>query len=78
MKFAVLLALIVSGCATSQEMRRADGSREYLISCGYFGWYICYDKAKEICPERYKVLSENEPFYRKELRIACPGGPRAS
>jgi hypothetical protein len=78
MKFAVLVLLIISGCATSREMPRADGSTEYLISCGYLGWYICYDKAKELCPDRYKVLSESEPFYRKELRIACPAGQRAS
>lgn len=70
--FAVFLLLAAAGCATSQEIRRPDGSTEYLISCGYFGWYICYDKANELCPGRYKTLSESAGFDRKELRIACP------
>jgi hypothetical protein len=67
-----LLFLIVAGSATSQEIRRLDRSTEYSISCWYFGWYICYNKANELCPERYKVLSENEGFNGRELRIACP------
>lgn len=66
--------VIAAGCATSQRIARPDGGGEYLISCSYFGWYICYDKAEEICPGRYKVVSESEESYRKELRIACPGG----
>jgi hypothetical protein len=68
--------VIAAGCTTSQRVPRSDGSLEYRISCGYFGWYICYDKAEEICPGRYKVVSESEESYRKELRIACPGGAR--
>jgi len=71
---AASLLAMATGCVTSERVSRPDGSTEYLISCGYFGWYICYDKAQEICPERYKVVSESEGYNRKELRIACPGG----
>lgn len=70
------LLAVAAGCATSQRVPRPDGSLEYRISCGYFGWYICHDKAEAICPGRYKVVSESEESYRKELRIACPGGAR--
>jgi hypothetical protein len=70
--YAVLLLLVAAGCATSQEVARREGTTEHAISCGYFGWYLCYDKAKELCPGRYKVLSESTGLGSKELRIACP------
>lgn len=71
---AVLLLAITTGCTTTQQIRRPDGTNEYLIACGAsLGWNICYDKANEICPSGYTTLSENAGFNRKELRIACPG-----
>ena len=69
---AALLLLTVAGCASSQTVGRLDQGTEYSISCWYFGWYICYNKAEEICPGRYKVLSENETFTGRQLRMACP------
>lgn len=74
---AMVLTIIVLGlvgCTTTQEIRRPDGSIEYLIACGAgTGWNICYNKANELCPSGYKTLAENAGFNRKELRIACPG-----
>ena len=70
-----VLSLMVAGCATSQEIRRVDRSTEYSISCWHFGWYICYNKANELCGDRFKVLSENDGFNGRELRIACPVPP---
>jgi len=68
------LLVTSTGCTTSRESRRPDGSTEYLIACGAgLGWNICYDKANERCPSGYKTLSEDAGFNRKELRIACPG-----
>jgi len=74
---AVLLLIATTGCTTTQEIRRPDGTTEYLIACGAgLGWNICYDKANEVCPSGYKTLAENAGFNRKELRIACPGATR--
>jgi hypothetical protein len=70
-RIAAFLLFLVAGCATSQQVQRLDRSTEYSISCWYFGWYICYNKAAQLCPDRYKVLSENEGFSGRELRIAC-------
>lgn len=76
---AVLLLAAASGCTTTQEIRRPNGTVEYLIACGAsLGWNICYDKANEICPSGYKTLAENAGFNRKELRIACPAARRGS
>ena len=68
------VALVFSGCTTTQEFRRPNGNIEYLIACGAgTGWNICYDKANRVCPTGYETLSENAGFNRKELRISCPG-----
>ena len=75
----VLLLSVAAACTTSQEIRRPDGTVEYLIACGAsLGWNVCYDKANEICPTGYKTLAENAGLNGKELRIACPGAKRGS
>ena len=74
---AVVLLLLLAGCTTTQEIRRPDGTVEYLIDCGAsLCWDICYEKANQICPAGYTTLSEDAGFNRKELRIACPSAKK--
>ena len=74
---AVLLWLAVAGCATSQQAPDTGRAGEYQISCGYFGWYICYEKADQLCPGGYKVVSESEEhFGGRKLRISCQEAKR--
>lgn len=69
--------LLLSGCTTTQEILRPNGTSEYLIACGAgLGWNICYDKANQICPGGYTTLSEDGGFNRKELRITCPSAKK--
>jgi hypothetical protein len=69
----VLAAVLASACTTTQEIRRPNGVREFVIACGAsLGWNICYDEANQVCPTGYTTLSEDAGFNRKELRIACP------
>jgi hypothetical protein len=76
---ALIVLALLTGCTTTQEIRRPDGSVEYLIACGAsLGWNICYDKANKICPSGYKTLSEDAGFNRKELRISCPAGKKGA
>ena len=76
---AFLLLIATTGCTTTQEIRRPDGTIDYLIACGAsLGWNICYDKANEVCPSGYTTISEDAGFNRKELRIACPGAKSRS
>jgi hypothetical protein len=70
---AAWLLLAGTACTTTERVAGTEGKAEYAISCTYFGWYVCYDKAKAICPD-YKVVTENEALNRRELRIACPRG----
>jgi len=69
---AVLLSFAAAGCATSQQAPDSARAGEYQISCGYFGWYICYDKAAQLCPGGYRVVSESEEhFGGRKLRVSC-------
>lgn len=68
--------LLSAACATSQEIKRPGGDREFLIACGSgSGWDVCYRKANEVCPSGYSTLREEGGFSRKELHIACSAGP---
>jgi hypothetical protein len=69
---AAVLSFAAAGCATSQQAPDSARAGEYQISCGYFGWYICYDKAAQLCPGGYRVVSESEEhFGGRKLRISC-------
>ena len=71
--------LLISGCTTTQEIRRPNGAVEYLVACGAsLGWNICYDKANKLCPDGYLTLSEVAGFNRKELRIECPSAGKST
>lgn len=75
----LVIAFTISACTTTQEIRRPDGSVEYLVACGAsLGWKVCYDKANEICPAGYTTISEDAGFNRKELRISCPSKAKAA
>jgi hypothetical protein len=70
---ASLLFSVMNGCTTTEQIKRPNGSTEYLVACGAStGWNVCYSKANELCPRGYNTLSEDAGFNRKELRIACP------
>jgi hypothetical protein len=76
---AVALILLLASCTTIQEIKRPDGTTEYLIACGAsLGWNICYDKANQVCPWGYTTLSEDAGFNRKELRITCPSAKKTT
>lgn len=47
----VLLAVLVGGCASSREVRRADGWKTYVVSCGgpFLNMGHCLEKAGDIC-----------------------------
>ena len=69
---ALSLSLAAAGCASVQQVKDGGRAGQYDISCGYFGWYICYQRADQLCPAGYKVISENEQhFGGRTLRISC-------
>jgi len=68
---AFLILLLVGCSTTAQEIRRPNGTREYLITCGDISWNGCYEKANQVCPGGYATLSENGGVFSNELRIDC-------
>lgn len=79
-RICTVMALVFSAsCTTTQEIKRSDGSVEFLVACGAgTGWNICYNKANELCPAGYDTLSKDAGFNRKELRISCPNQEKSS
>ena len=72
-QYFLLPSILLTGCTTTQEIKRPDGAREYLIACGAsLSWSVCYSEANKTCPGGYETISEDAGFNRKELRIACP------
>lgn len=65
------LLIVAAGCASSETIVRPGGPAEYVVSCWYFGWYICYDKARETCGGDFKIVSHDEGSNGRKLRIAC-------
>ena len=75
----ILIGLALSGCTTLGEIKRPDGSTEYIIGCGAgTGWNVCYDRANEVCPTGYTTIKEEGGFNRKELYIGCPKNNKIS
>lgn len=68
---ATCLLIVLAGCASNQTIPRPGGPAEHVVSCWYFGWYMCYDKAKEICGEEYKIVSHDEGPNGRKLRVTC-------
>ena len=65
MKYLGILAtvIIISSCATSQEIVLPSGAKGFTINCGSYegdSWSACYQKAGEMCPTGYDILEKTE------------------
>ena len=69
---AVVAASALSGCATSQQIQGPNGEPLMMIECGSaVSMGVCYSKAKEVCPNGYRSVSEESGFDRKTLKVSC-------
>lgn len=53
----ILIAIFLSGCATSTKMILPSGVTGYSIECGAYS-QECYKKAGELCPNGYDIVSD--------------------
>ena len=58
-KALLLVVLLLSGCATSQQITGPNGTPAFLISCGSGVIEQCYEKAAETCPNGYHFLDKS-------------------
>ncbi len=61
MMLATLLILVLMGCATSKEIVLPSGQKGHSIDCSGSAIPIakCYEKAGELCPNGYNIISGN-------------------
>lgn len=60
---SLLMALTMTGCATSEKIYLPSGKVGYSITCGGtdLGWQDCYRKAGETCQSRgYEIVDRKE------------------
>jgi hypothetical protein len=58
--FRMLLPLVLVGCATVTPIVMPDGRRGMSIDCtGESSWAGCYQKAGQMCPAGYEVISKD-------------------
>ncbi len=62
--------LILAGCATATRTISPNGNPVFSISCGAAAQSACYQKAGEVCPSGYNILSANGSRYMGQLATA--------
>lgn len=72
-KYLCLLALVMTGCATSQQVAITGGQPAQLIKCGNMVKSACTQKAADICPSGYTELERNPDHYGDMSKIGNIG-----
>lgn len=60
MNKCIVLALVLTGCASTSTTYTPDGSQGYSLNCSGLArnWGMCYEKAGNICKEKgYTVVA---------------------
>lgn len=69
---AVLVLLLLSGCATETKMYSADGRTQHFIECDAIS--RCMSKAEKVCPAGFEMLERDSGFILKgppSITITC-------
>ncbi len=59
---SVMTVLLLAGCAFTSETYDAKGNPATEVRCSWAFPDACYDKAKQLCPNGYKVARQNMEF----------------
>jgi hypothetical protein len=76
MKIVMLffLGTLLSACATSRQIIGPSGAPAHAIRCGAAALSACYEKAGEICPSGYNILTSDGARYLGQLGNASVSG----
>ena len=69
-----MIAISVAGCATSRQVVGPNGTPAYSIRCGAAAVDSCYEKAGEVCPNGYNVLTSQGAKYLGQMGSASVSG----
>jgi len=64
----------LAACATSKQINGPNGTPAYAIRCGAAVLSACYEKAGEICPNGYNILTSDGARYLGQLGNANVSG----
>ena len=59
MRFALLLATLLSGCTEVRAVRGPDGEQMFQVTCYDEGPAPCMNRAAKICKSGYKIVSQS-------------------
>jgi hypothetical protein len=65
-----LVVALLSGCVTVSTAKGPDGKTAQVIHCESQSW--CYDKASELCPTGYTIISSSAPIYSLVIECKSP------
>jgi hypothetical protein len=66
---ALTLVALLAGCGTVSTVKGPDGRPAQVLHCETQSW--CYNKASELCPNGYTIVSSSAPIY--SLVVQCKG-----
>ena len=61
--FMILIASLISGCASAKKVYTSEGKEAYSLNCSGSArsWSNCYERAGDLCGTKgYIVLDKNE------------------
>lgn len=73
-----LVSALLSACATSTQIVGPSGTPAHAIKCGAAALSACYQKAGEVCPNGYQVLTSDGARYLGQLGNANVSGAYGS
>jgi hypothetical protein len=74
--YLILVAFLISGCATQSQLAKIDEYAWAEYSCsGIKSWNDCKQAARAACPDGFYVKNqlENITIQRREFAAACKG-----
>lgn len=69
-----LLGVLISAGATSRQIVGPSGAPAHAIRCGAAALSACYEKAEEVCPNGYNILTSDGARYLGQLGSANISG----
>jgi hypothetical protein len=68
-----VVVLLLTGCATSQQVATPGGAPAHLIKCGNLAKSACTQKAVDLCPSGYTELERKPDTYGDTTKVGNMG-----